>query len=236
MLKSTLDKTNATATEDGTAYLHPIFTPEQVGANLRHGWAFVQPGKVMPRHRHQGAAELCVVYEGQGEVRVEGACSPIKELDAILIPPDAKHRIGNTGDADLTLLWATWKRVSPVPVGADRVAVEPFERAKLKPAHMDTFHHFEPFTTETMGGPDRFTSGWGVVGGGVASELHKHPTAELYVFFRGATVQQVGLECAAVQAGDSVMVPADTMHNLLNYTADEVLLYWIEVIPGSLPE
>jgi mannose-6-phosphate isomerase-like protein (cupin superfamily) len=235
MLKATLDKSRAERSEDSAAYLRPIFAREQVGANLHHGWAFVNPGGAMAVHRH-GGAELFVVYEGQGELRVNGATTPIKELDAVLIAPGADHSLSNRGEGDLTILWAIWKPAAPVLAGADRVAVEPFDRARLKPAHINTFYHFEPFSTEVMGGPARFTTGWGVVGAGVASELHKHATAELYVFFRGATVQQVGLECAAVKAGDAVMVPADTMHNLLNYTDDEVLLYWIEVIPGSLPE
>jgi len=235
MLKATFDKSRAELLEDGAAHLHPIFTCEQVGANLHHGWACLKPGGVMAVHRHDGA-ELFVVYQGQGELRVEGAMTPISELAAVLIAPGAEHSLSNRGEGDLTVLWAIWKPVAPVLAGADRIALEPFDRARLKPAHMNTFYHFEPFSTEVMGGPPRFTTGWGLVGAGVASELHKHPTAELYVFFRGATVQQVGLECAAVKAGEAVMVPADTMHNLLNYTDDEVLLYWIEVIPGSLPE
>ncbi|UCH33575.1 MAG: cupin domain-containing protein [Armatimonadota bacterium] len=235
MLRATFDKQKAELHAEGAAYLHPIFAPEDVGARLHHAWIYLKPGDTMAMHLHD-EAELCVVREGQGEIRVENAAAAIRELDAILIPPGAEHSIANTGEGDLTIFWASWKPVGPVLVETGRVAIESFDRARLKPAHMDTFYHFEPFSTETMGAPARFTTGWGLVGGGVASELHKHPTAELYVFFRGATVQQVGLECAAVKASDAVMVPADTMHNLLNYTDDEVLLYWIEVIPGSLPE
>ena len=235
MLKATCDRGKAEPLEDGVTHISPIFTPEQVGANLRHGWAFLGPGKVMAAHRHDDAVQLYVVYSGQGEARVGRAGAPLREFDALLVPPGAEHLIASTGYGELTLFWAIWKPVSPVLAGADGIAIERFDRARLKPAHMETFYHFEPFTTETMGGPKRFTTGWGLVGAGVASELHKHPTAELYVFFRGATVQQVGLECAAVQAGDSVLVPADTMHNLLNYAEREVLLYWIEVVPDSLP-
>jgi len=239
MLKTTFDKANAELLEDGATYLHPIFTPAQVGANLHHGWAQLKAGASMAAHRHD-AAELVVAYEGRGQLHVGDAASAVEEFDALLIAPGADHAFTNTGVDDLTVLWAIWKPVSPdplrgCPAAHAGVARVPFERSRLKPAHLNTFYHFEPFSTEEMGGPARFTTGWGVVGGGVASELHKHPTGELYVFFRGATVQQVGLECAAVKAGDAVMVPADTMHNLLNYTDDEVLLYWIEVIPGSLP-
>ena len=234
MFKATFDKAKAELLEDGATYLHPIFTVEQVGANLHHGWAFLKPGGVMSLHRHDGA-ELFVVYEGQGELQVEDALTPINELDTILIAAGADHSLSNSGERDLTVFWATWKPVGPVLGAEQQLGIMPFERGRLRPAHMDTFYHFEPFSTEQMGAPARFTTGWGLVGAGVASELHKHPTAELYVFFRGATVQQVGLECAAVKATDSVMVPAETMHNLLNYTEDEVLLYWIEVIPGSLP-
>jgi mannose-6-phosphate isomerase-like protein (cupin superfamily) len=234
MLKATFDKARAELLEDGATHMHPIFGVDQVGANLHHGWAFLSPGTSMAVHRHDDA-ELYVVFEGAGDVRVSDAAAPVQELDTILIPPGVDHAVSNTGAGDLTILWAAWKSVRPVGVSPNTVAVESFDRAKLKPAHMNTFYYREPFSTEVMGGPAKFTTGWGLVGGGVASELHKHPTGELYVFFRGATVQQVGLECAAVKAGDSVMVPADTMHNLLNYTDDDVLLYWIEVIPDSLP-
>jgi quercetin dioxygenase-like cupin family protein len=234
MLKATFNKMNATSPGDEAIHPHALFTPEQVGANLQHGWAFLKPGQEGPPHRSSGA-ELWVVYGGRGELRVGGAATPLNELDTVLLPPDAERSLANRADADLTFFWARWKPVAPVGVGAECVGRASFDRARLKPAHLDTFYYWEPFSTKTLGGPDRFTTGWGLVGGGVASELHKHPTAELYVFFRGATVQQVGLECAAVQAGDAVMVPADTLHNLLNYTDREVLLYWIEVIPGSLP-
>ena len=234
MLKTTFVKANAFQMATGI-YRHDIFTPEQVGASMEQGWVFLKAGETMTPHTRAGL-ELGVVYQGKGEAHVAGASAPIEELDVVLVPPEAEHHVVNTGDSDLTLFWAMWRPVRPVLVGTDRVAVVPFERAKLRPAHMNTFYHFEPFSTEEMGAPPKFTAGWGLVGPGVASELHKHPTGELYVFFRGMTVQQVGLECAQVKATDSVMVPADTMHNLLNYTDREVLLYWIEVIPGSLPE
>jgi mannose-6-phosphate isomerase-like protein (cupin superfamily) len=235
MLKTRFDKVKAELLEDGATYLHPMFTPVQVGANLHHGWALLKADASMAAHRHE-TAELVVVCEGQGQLQVGDAATAVEELDTLLIPPAADHAFTNTGEGDLTLLWAIWKPVAPVLTGRCGPARVPFARSRLQPAHMNTFYHFEPFTTEQMGAPPRFTTGWGLVGGGVASELHKHPTGELYVFLRGATVQQVGLECAAVKAGDAVMVPADTMHNLLNYTDEEVLLYWIEVIPGSLPE
>jgi mannose-6-phosphate isomerase-like protein (cupin superfamily) len=235
MLKATFSKADATQTGEGAVFRHPIFSPEQVAADLEHGWVFLKPGQATAPHC-RARVELYVVYDGQGRARVAKASAPIKDLDAILIPPNAEHHVENTGERDLTIFWAAWKPVAPVEIGTDRVAVAPFERERLKPAHLGTFYHWEPFSTKVMGGPDRFTTGWGLVGGGVASELHNHPTGELYVFFRGAAVQQVGLECTAVKATDSVMVPADTLHNLLNYTDQELLLYWIEVIPGSLPE
>jgi len=236
MLKATFDENKAEVLADGAVRQHAIFTRAQIGANLDAAWAVIAPGRSTGTGRNQTQASLCVVCRGRGEARVGDAVAAISELDTFLIPPGAEHGLSNTGDGDLVILAARWKPVRPVLVAPNVVAVEPFGRERLKPAHLNTFLHFEPFSTEVMGGPARFTTGWGLVGGSVASELHKHPTGELYVFFRGGTVQQVGLECAAVKAGDSVMVPADTMHNLLNYTAEDVLLYWIEVIPGSLPE
>jgi mannose-6-phosphate isomerase-like protein (cupin superfamily) len=236
MLKATFDEGEAEVLADGAVRRYPIFTRAQIGANLDAAWVVIAPEGSAGPGRNPNQAALCVVCRGRGQVRVGGTVTAINEFDAFLIPPGAEHGLSNTGDGDLVILAARWKPVRPVLVPPNVVVVEPFSRERLKPAHLNTFFHFEPFSTEVMGAPERFTTGWGLVGGGIASELHKHPTGELYVFFRGATVQQVGLECAAVKAGDSVMVPADTMHNLLNYTAEDVLLYWIEVIPGSLPE
>lgn len=234
MLVSTGDETSAEILAGGAGRRYPIFTPEQIGAKLDAAWAVLAPGKSTGGGRNPSQASLGVVCRGHGRLQVGAAVADIRELDTFLIPPGAEHALSNTGGDELVILAARWKPVGPVLVPSDHVAVESFDRSKLKPAHMNTFYYREPFSTEVMGGPAKFTTGWGLVGGRVASELHKHPTGELYVFFRGATVQQVGLECAAVKAGDSVMVPADTLHNLLNYTNDDVLLYWIEVIPGSL--
>jgi len=236
MLKATFDEGEAEVLADGAVRRYPIFTRAQIGANLDAAWAVIAPGRSTGSVSNPAQASLCVVCQGRGEARVGDAVAAIDELDTFLIPPGAEHGLSNTGHSDLVILAARWKLVGPVLVAPNTLAIEAYGRERLKPAHMNTFYYFEPFSTEVMGGPERFTTGWGLVGGGVASELHRHPTGELYVFFRGATVQQVGLECTAVKAGDSVMVPADTMHNLLNYTDDDVLLYWIEVIPGSLPE
>jgi len=67
--------------------------------------ARVEPGKTTRWHLLQNTAERYVILQGSGLVEVEGLSAQVVSVDdVVLIPPEAKQRICNTGDDDLIFL------------------------------------------------------------------------------------------------------------------------------------
>ena len=67
--------------------------------------ARVEPGVTTAWHRVKGTTERYVVLEGVGYVEVEGLCTEhVQPSDVVIIPPDARQRITNTGGGDLVFL------------------------------------------------------------------------------------------------------------------------------------
>jgi uncharacterized cupin superfamily protein len=65
----------------------------------------VPPGNTaFPYHAHANAEELCVILEGEGTLRQDGAEYPIKAGDIIAAPVTSAHQILNTSNSDLKYL------------------------------------------------------------------------------------------------------------------------------------
>ncbi len=76
--------------------------------------ARVEPGVVTAWHRVAETAERYVILEGQGLVEIEGlAPENVGQGDVVIIPPDARQRIENTGQADLLFLALCTPRFRP---------------------------------------------------------------------------------------------------------------------------
>ena len=64
----------------------------------------VPPGNTaFPYHAHANAEELCVILEGEGTLRQDGAEYAIKAGDIIAAPVTSAHQILNTSNSDLKL-------------------------------------------------------------------------------------------------------------------------------------
>ncbi|MBT5666303.1 MAG: cupin domain-containing protein [Rhodospirillaceae bacterium] len=65
----------------------------------------VPPGNTaFPYHAHANAEELCVILEGEGTLRQDGAEYAIKAGDIIAAPVTSAHQILNTSNSDLKYL------------------------------------------------------------------------------------------------------------------------------------
>jgi quercetin dioxygenase-like cupin family protein len=71
------------------------------------------PGGATPPHRHD-CEEVVVVLAGSGELQIDGQVVAFGPDSTLVIPPDAPHRIVNTG-ADPLVTLAVFS-VSPVEV------------------------------------------------------------------------------------------------------------------------
>jgi uncharacterized cupin superfamily protein len=60
----------------------------------------IAPGQASTRHRHVQTAELYVLLEGVGRIRIDGELLTVGPLDAILVEPDSLRHPFNDTDAD----------------------------------------------------------------------------------------------------------------------------------------
>jgi quercetin dioxygenase-like cupin family protein len=69
---------------------------DTLGARL---WRLA-PGQASTRHRHKATAELYVVLEGTGRLRVADELLTLEPLSAVLVEPDVVRQPFNDTDAD----------------------------------------------------------------------------------------------------------------------------------------
>ena len=68
--------------------------------HLTVGIASIPPGEALHEHRHR-QAEIYLVLEGSGMVRVGSKARPIEAGSAVFLPGDAVHSCENTGASEL---------------------------------------------------------------------------------------------------------------------------------------
>lgn len=90
--------------------------------------------------------------------------------------------------------------------------------------------HGGPGTPETD-----LTVTWVEVEPGAAQDRHAHDPEQVYVVLAGEGTIHVGGDERAVEAGDLVHVPSDTLHGLEN-TGDEPLEYVSAATPSIPPD
>lgn len=71
---------------------------------LTLGIAKIPPGEALNEHRHR-QAEIYLVLEGSGLVRIDSASRPVEAGTAIFIPGDALHSCENTGASELRIAY-----------------------------------------------------------------------------------------------------------------------------------
>lgn len=76
--------------------------------------ARVSPGATTRWHRVRDIAERYIILEGRGRVEVGGLLPrEVAPGDVVLIPPDCRQRITNTGERDLIFLCVCTPRFIP---------------------------------------------------------------------------------------------------------------------------
>ncbi len=86
--------------------LYELLSPiHDAGVKSRYSLAHarVLPGKTTRWHTMR-TAEVYYILRGVGEMQVDDETAPVEKGSAVYIPPNARQRIRNTGDADLEFL------------------------------------------------------------------------------------------------------------------------------------
>ena len=69
---------------------------DTLGARL---WR-IEPGQASTRHRHFETAEIYLLLEGTGRLRVDGDLLTLNPMDAVHVEPDSVRQTFNDTDAD----------------------------------------------------------------------------------------------------------------------------------------
>ena len=66
--------------------------------------ATIAVGTSTQEHYHPKSEEIYYILQGSARMKIDGELREVGPLDAIAIPPGARHKIWNTGDVPLVLL------------------------------------------------------------------------------------------------------------------------------------
>ena len=91
------------ATPEGCHIVEVSNSPDDPGLSIAR--ARVEPGVTTRWHRLAATAERYVILEGSGRVEIgDRAPADVRPGDVVLIPPQCRQRITNTGSGDLVFL------------------------------------------------------------------------------------------------------------------------------------
>ncbi|WP_109354021.1 cupin domain-containing protein [Sphingorhabdus sp. EL138] len=69
------------------------------------GFQVFEPGVNVKRHAHNENHELIFVFEGNGQVTIEGESYPLEPGSLALVGPKTFHHLENTGTRQLKTMW-----------------------------------------------------------------------------------------------------------------------------------
>ena len=108
-LKRDMDIINRATTKpfickDGSEIRELLAYRNSVIRNQSLAEATIAPGTSTQEHYHPKSEEIYYILRGAGRMKIEGELRDVGPLDAIAIPPGARHKIWNTGTVPLILL------------------------------------------------------------------------------------------------------------------------------------
>lgn len=89
---------------------------DTMGARL---WR-IEPGQASTRHRHRDTAEIYVLLEGHGRMRVDDELLDLGPLDSVLVEPGSVRQPFNDTEAD-----QLWLVVGAPKEAADTTSMDP---------------------------------------------------------------------------------------------------------------
>ena len=91
-------------TKDGSEIRELLAYRNSVIRNQSLAEATIPVGSATQEHYHPKSEEIYYILTGTGRMKLDGELRDLLPLDAIAIPPGARHKIWNTGSVPLVLL------------------------------------------------------------------------------------------------------------------------------------
>lgn len=137
-------------------YVDVNLTPDNmVYETFSSGVQVMPPGCTVGEHGHKQNHELIFVYEGTGEVKIDGKLSEFGPGTTILFGRNCSHWIKNTGETDLKMFWVFFPPGLEelfYAIGKDRKPGDPmpapFERPDNVEEIKDKLHFMSPGSTD----------------------------------------------------------------------------------------
>ena len=89
--------------EDLTEENHDFRQVLYTGQHLQLVLMALKPGQDIGFETHSTHDQFFRVETGQGEIVIDGATTPVKSGDGIIVPAGARHNLKNTGDKPMRL-------------------------------------------------------------------------------------------------------------------------------------
>jgi mannose-6-phosphate isomerase-like protein (cupin superfamily) len=99
-----LEKTTPFTTIDGSQIRELLAPRNSVIRNQTLAEAVIAVGTSTQEHYHKTTEEIYYILSGAGRMKIDGELREVGPLDAIAIPPKARHKIWNIGAVPLVLL------------------------------------------------------------------------------------------------------------------------------------
>ena len=99
-----LDKTTPFITIDGSEIRELLAPRNSCIRNQTLAEATIAVGTSTQEHYHKTTEEIYFIVSGTGRMKLGEELRDVEPLDAIAIPPTARHKIWNTGNVPLVLL------------------------------------------------------------------------------------------------------------------------------------
>ncbi|MBN1675935.1 MAG: cupin domain-containing protein [Kiritimatiellae bacterium] len=198
----------------------------------------ITPHTAMQRHRHN-FGEFIYVLNGRGTVEAGGVRKTFKPRDAIQIPADTPHALGNEDDNQVvTLLSLGWlgARAGQEPATQD---AGPEEGPTLDRLRLYNWYENESF--KLGHGKTLWWTEWGGQLGQTPAERmflahftgvsvvgtplkpDQHPKGEIYFVDQGRGVIGVEGEETDVEEGSMVLIPGNAVHTVRSTLPDQQL-------------
>ena len=97
-------RTGPFLTKDGSRIRELLAYRNSAIRNQSLAEATIAVGTATQEHYHPKSEEIYYILSGTGRMKIKGELSDVGPLDAIAIPPGARHKIWNTGNTPLVLL------------------------------------------------------------------------------------------------------------------------------------
>jgi len=88
----------------GIATVPLVTTASVESPRFTTGMSVYPPGTGAPLHVHN-CDEQVTLLEGEAEVEIDGAVTPLSRYDTTYIPAGREHAFRNRGDAPMRILW-----------------------------------------------------------------------------------------------------------------------------------